>query len=68
MSGFGSANYLAPFGAKLCTLFDLAKSKCKRMLHGNGLLTEIAELDGSRKGLSRDDLDRFVASFPVEAA
>jgi hypothetical protein len=41
---------------------------CRRTLNGNGLLTEIVELDGSRKELSREDLDRFVASFAVEAA
>jgi hypothetical protein len=38
------------------------------LLHGNGLLNEIVRLDGSREELSRKDLDRFVASFPVEAA
>jgi hypothetical protein len=38
------------------------------MLYGNGLLAEILELDGSRKELSREDLGRFVASFPEEAA
>jgi hypothetical protein len=37
------------------------------MLHANGLLTEIVELDGSDEGLSDEDLDRFVASFTVQA-
>ncbi len=37
------------------------------MLHGNGLLTEVVEPDGSREGLSDEDLERFIESFPVEA-
>jgi hypothetical protein len=35
------------------------------MLHANGVLAEIVELDGSDEGLSDAGLDRFVASFPV---
>jgi hypothetical protein len=36
------------------------------MLHANGLLTEIVELNGSDEGLADDELDRFVARFPVQ--
>ena len=41
-------------------------SKCKRVLGRNGLLTEVVELDGGREGLTDQDLDRFIASFPVD--
>ena len=36
------------------------------MLHGNGLLTEVVQLDGSDEWLSKEELDRFVTSFPVD--
>jgi hypothetical protein len=42
--------------SSVCRPANLAKSKCLRMHHDNGLLTEIVELDGSRKELSREDL------------
>jgi hypothetical protein len=46
----------------------LETSKCTRTLGRNGLLTEVVELDGGREGLTDEDLDRFIRSFPVEAA
>ena len=45
---------------------NLANSTCKRTLGANGLLTEIVDLDGSDQGLTDEDLEEFVASFPVE--
>jgi len=36
------------------------------MLHGNGLLTEVVQLDGSDEWLSKEELDRFVTSFRVQ--
>jgi hypothetical protein len=38
------------------------------VLGRNGLLIEVVELDGGREDLADEDLDRFIASFPVEAA
>jgi hypothetical protein len=35
------------------------------MLADNGVLTEFVELDGSDEGVSKEELDGFVASFPV---
>ena len=34
----------------------------------NGLLTDFVQLDGSSDGLTDEDLERFIAGFPVEAA
>jgi hypothetical protein len=45
----------------------LETSKCTRMLGRNGQLIEVVELDGSREGLTDEDLDRFITSFPVES-
>ena len=52
----------------VCGAPNLKTSKCKRMLDRNGLLTEIVELDGGRDGLKDEDLDRFIANFPVVSA
>jgi hypothetical protein len=46
---------------------NLANSKCRRTLAPNGLLTEVVELDGSSADLTDEDLERFIAGFPVEA-
>jgi hypothetical protein len=46
---------------------NLATSKCFRTLGPNGVVTELIELDGGLDGLSYEDLDRFVATFPIEA-
>jgi hypothetical protein len=46
----------------------LETSTCRRVLGRNGLLIEVVELDGGREDLADEDLDRFIASFPVEAA
>jgi len=45
---------------------NLANSTCKRTLVANGLFTEIVDLDGSDQGLTDEDLEEFVARFPVE--
>ena len=53
----------------ICTVgrpSNLANSKCRRTLAPNGLLTEIVELDGGRDGLNDEDLEKFIAGFPVE--
>ena len=46
---------------------DLRTSTCTRTL-GNGMLTEVVVLDGSRDGLSDEQLERFIESFPIHEA
>jgi hypothetical protein len=44
----------------------LETSTCQRILTPTGSLTEIVRLDGSRAGLADEDLERFIATFPVQ--
>ena len=44
---------------------NLAESTCSRTLDASGLLTEMVELNGDGQGLSREEIDRFVARYPV---
>jgi len=44
---------------------NLEKSRCTRTLGSDGRITEFVLLDGSRDYISDEELDRFVASFPV---
>jgi hypothetical protein len=44
----------------------LETSKCLRTLTANGSLTEVVRLDGIRGGLTDEELERFVQSFPIE--
>ena len=46
---------------------DLATSTCQRYLR-DGILTEIVQLDGGMDHLSDEDIEKFVASFPIKAA
>lgn len=43
----------------------LQNATCKRTLCANGLLMEVVRLHGSGDGLTDQDLDRFVESFPI---
>jgi len=45
---------------------NLANATCKRTLCENGLLLEVVHLDGDRDGLTDEQLDKFVESFPIE--
>jgi hypothetical protein len=45
---------------------DLAKATCTRTMWPNGHLMEIVNLHGTDGGLSKEDLEKFVQSFPVE--
>ena len=45
---------------------DLSKATCTRTLWPNGQLMEFVELKGNRSGLSDEDLERFIQSFPIE--
>jgi hypothetical protein len=44
---------------------DLANSTCTRTL-AKGVLTEVVNLDGDRRELSDEQLERFVESFPIQ--
>jgi hypothetical protein len=37
-----------------------------RTLTANGCLTEVVELDGIRDGLTDEELEKFVKSFPIQ--
>ena len=39
---------------------NLANTRCTRRLHSNGTLMEVVMLDGTREGLSDEDLERFI--------
>ena len=45
---------------------SLETSRCRRTLTADGSLTEVVRLDGIRGGLTDDELEKFVQSFPVE--
>ena len=46
---------------------NLATSTCTRTLR-SGTLTEIVKLDGSVDGLSDEELESFIESFPIKEA
>jgi hypothetical protein len=45
---------------------NLAGSICRRMLCANGSITELVHLDGTRNGLSDEELEQFIEGFPIE--
>ena len=45
---------------------DLSKATCTRTIWPNGHLMEIVNLHGTDVDLSKEDLEKFVQSFPVE--
>ena len=45
----------------------LDTSTCRRTLTASGSLTEVVELDGTREGLTDEQLEQFINSFPVES-
>ena len=45
---------------------NLATSTCRRTLNPGGGIFEIVELDGDDDGLSEEELEKFIASFPIE--
>jgi hypothetical protein len=50
----------------VCGSPNLSTSSCTRTLWPDGALTEVVHLDGGRDGLSDEDLETFIASFPVQ--
>jgi hypothetical protein len=45
---------------------DLAKATCTRTRWPNGHVMEIVNLHGTDEGLSQEDLESFIQSFPIE--
>ena len=52
--------------ARMDRPLNLATSRCTRTLSPDGFLMEVVRLDGIRTGLGEEELERFVASFPVQ--
>jgi hypothetical protein len=44
---------------------DLAKSRCTRMLTAVGTVIETVWLEGDADGISDEELERLIASFPI---
>ena len=44
----------------------LETSTCHRTLTASGCLIEVVRLDGRRDGLTDEELEKFVESFPVQ--
>jgi hypothetical protein len=45
-----------------------ATSTCRRTLNPGGAVTEIVNLDGTDEGIDEEELEKFIASFPILAA
>jgi len=45
---------------------DLAKATCTRTIWPNGQLFEFVNLNGTDYGLSKEDLEKFIQSCPIE--
>jgi hypothetical protein len=43
-----------------------ATSTCTRRLNNTGGLIEIVDLDGANSGISEEELEQFIASFPID--
>jgi hypothetical protein len=44
----------------------LETSTCHRTLTASGCLIEVVRLDGRRGGLTDEELEKFVKSFPIQ--
>jgi hypothetical protein len=45
---------------------DLTRATCNRTRCDNGSLTEVVFLNGSQDGISDEELERFIESFPIK--
>ncbi len=45
---------------------NLANSTCRRTLSADGQLTEIVHIEGGVDDFTNEDLERFIAGFPIE--
>jgi hypothetical protein len=52
--------------ARMDRPLNLATSRCTRTLSPDGFLMEIVRLNGICTGLGEEELERFVASFPIQ--
>ena len=50
----------------VCGEPNLANSTCRRTLSADGQLTEIVQMEGAVDDLTNEDLERFIAGFPIE--
>jgi hypothetical protein len=55
----------APTACRISTSFLLG-STCRRTLSADGSLTEVVRLDGARGGLTDEEMEKFVETFPIE--
>jgi len=46
---------------------NLATSTCTRMLNAAGGVIETVKLDGDEASISEEELEKFIASFPIAA-
>jgi hypothetical protein len=46
---------------------SLATSTCRRTLNPGGAVTEIVELDGRDEDIDDEELEKFIASFPIHS-
>ena len=47
---------------------NLETSTCRRTLSESGFLSEVVRLDGSSSGLTDEEIQKFIDSFPIETA
>ncbi len=47
--------------------FDWAGATCTRTLWRDGTLFECVKFKGTTAGFNEEDLERFIAKFPIEA-
>jgi hypothetical protein len=45
---------------------NMASSTCTRRLNNTGGLIEIVDLDGAHSGISEEELEQFIARFPID--
>ena len=54
--------------ARMDRALNWTTSRCRRYLSSQGCLTEIVRLDGIRSGISDEELESFIGTFPVETS
>jgi hypothetical protein len=45
---------------------SLETSTCRRTLSADGFLSEMVRLDGARGGLTDEEMEKFVGTFPID--
>ena len=54
--------------AQVWKRLNLATSTCRRTRWEDGSVLDVVHLDGTDTGLSSEDLEKFIASFPIDPA